>query len=139
MPHTRSPRARAAAAGLAALALAALATRPAAAQTYTWNNFSNSGTLWSTASNWDPGAAVPGPDTVLLFPSSDQRQVAGGYTSTYDSAFDVNALAFPTAPPRARADHADRRLGRLDHPLQPLLGGPAGAAVDRADRDRVGH
>src|SRR5689334_2073081 len=95
MPPVRTPPAWAAVAALA-VAAALLAPRPAAAQTYTWNNFSNSGTLWSTASNWDPGAAVPGPDTVLLFPSSDQRQLTGGYTSSYDSAFDVNALSFTT-------------------------------------------
>src|SRR5205823_5478115 len=83
-----------------ALALAAFLTASGtvaqAQNTYTWNNYDGSGnTLWSTPGNWLPSTgAVPGTDTVLIFNTSDALQPLAGYTSTFDSTFDVNALTF---------------------------------------------
>ena len=63
-----------------------------------WNNFSGAGTSWSfNANNWDP-AGVPTSDVnrVLGFGSSN-LQAAGGYTTTFDSAFNLNSLVLTSA------------------------------------------
>ncbi|MGH8048093.1 MAG: beta strand repeat-containing protein, partial [Chthoniobacterales bacterium] len=61
---------------------------------YTWNNFNGAGdTLWSSPGNWQPGAAASFFNTTLNFPGS-VSQPSAGYTTTYDSAFTVNALVF---------------------------------------------
>lgn len=94
MIHSSSRR------SLVALALAYLAAGPAAAQTpptpaYTWNAFG--GGTWSAANNWVPAGPPPGGiDQVLGFGSSP-LQTAGGYTSQFDTTFDLNSLVFSSS------------------------------------------
>src|SRR5262245_26231224 len=86
-------------AALSALALVFLTARPPAAQSpptpnYVWNNFVGGTTTWSTGNNWVPAGPPPsGIDQILGFGSSS-LQTAGGYTSTFDTVFDLNSLVF---------------------------------------------
>src|SRR5436190_13514533 len=83
--------------GLIVLTLACLTARPATAQTpptpnYTWNAFS--GGTWSTANNWQPAGPPPGGIDQILGFGSSPLQTASGYTSQFDTTFDLNGLVF---------------------------------------------
>jgi autotransporter-associated beta strand protein len=92
--------------GLKLVALAVvvglLSAVPSSAQAPTpdfeWLRFNATApTTWSTGGNWVGGVAPTGSvDRVLGFTSSP-LQIAGGYTSTFDSAFDLNALVFTSS------------------------------------------
>ena len=92
-----TPKRRTAAWFFLAAIVANLTPSPAHAQPtidFAWNNFTGVATTWSTAANWVGGIApTSGIDRVLGF-SSSSLQTAGGYTSTFDSVFDLNSLVF---------------------------------------------